>query len=129
MPWFTLYWDSKTEDDIWIKISDFYLGNTNQSPFQSRFTNSSYSIDLFGTLEIKSSDSESQFIKLFLGQIPLMVLSSKCVLKQQAEVSKLNEDFYEIGGFFIVNGLEKLLRNLIVPKKNYPIGVIRQTFT
>lgn len=82
MPWFTLYWDYKTEEDIWIKISDFYLGNTNQSPFQSRFTNSSYSIDLFGTLEIKSSDSESQFIKLFLGQIPLMVLSSKCVLKQ-----------------------------------------------
>ena len=34
------------------------------------------------------------------------------------------EDCYEVGGFFIVNGLEKILRNIIIPKRNFPVGVI-----
>jgi hypothetical protein len=28
----------------------------------------------------------------------------------------LKEDSFEVGGFFIVNGLEKILRNIIIPK-------------
>jgi DNA-directed RNA polymerase I subunit RPA2 len=39
------------------------------------------------------------------------------------------EDSYEVGGFFIVNGLEKLLRNIIIPKRNFPVGVIRPSFS
>ena len=37
--------------------------------------------------------------------------------------------FRLIGGFFIINGLEKILRNIIIPKKNFPIGIIRSSFS
>ena len=41
---------------------------------------------------------------------------------------KFNEDEIEVGGYFVVNGLEKILRNIIVPRKNYPMCVVRGTF-
>lgn len=59
-----------------------------------------------------------------------MVLSNKCLLaKDKKNITQLQEDTNEVGGFFIVNGLEKILRNIIIPRKNFPISVIRPTFT
>ena len=37
------------------------------------------------------------------------------------------EESEEFGGYFIVNGNEKLIRMLIVPKRNYAIALIRNT--
>lgn len=44
-------------------------------------------------------------------------------------LEELKEDPFEVGGFFIVNGLEKILRNIIIPKWNFPVGVIRSSFS
>lgn len=37
------------------------------------------------------------------------------------------EESEESGGFFIVNGNEKLIRMLIIAKRNYPLAVVRNT--
>ncbi len=39
------------------------------------------------------------------------------------------EDSEELGGYFIVNGIEKLIRLLIVSRRNYPMAIIRSSFT
>lgn len=59
-----------------------------------------------------------------------MVQSKNCHLSTLDPTSLVaaNEDCTEVGGYFILNGLEKLLRMLQVPKKNYPFGITRQTF-
>lgn len=58
-----------------------------------------------------------------------MVLSKNCILtKEKNKLHKYNEDQIEVGGYFVVNGLEKILRNIIVPRKNYPMCVVRGTF-
>ena len=31
----------------------------------------------------------------------------------------------EMGGYFIVNGIEKVIRMLIMPRRNYPIAMSR----
>lgn len=59
-----------------------------------------------------------------------MVQSKNCHLAQltPAQLVAANEDCTEVGGYFILNGLEKLLRMLQVPKKNFPFGIVRSTF-
>ena len=86
-------------------------------------------ISLFATFKITINDSEEFVKNLSLGEIPLMVMSNKCTLFQdQKNLIKYKEDECEVGGYFIVNGLEKILRNIIIPRKNYPLGIIRSTF-
>ena len=38
------------------------------------------------------------------------------------------EETEELGGYFIVNGIEKLIRLLIVNKRNYPMAIVRPSF-
>ena len=38
------------------------------------------------------------------------------------------EESEELGGYFIVNGNEKLIRMLIVARRNYPMAIIRNSF-
>jgi DNA-directed RNA polymerase I subunit RPA2 len=68
--------------------------------------------------------------KISLGDIPIMVQSKHCHLANltPTQVVAANEDCTEVGGYFILNGLEKLLRQLQVPKKNYAFGITRGTF-
>jgi DNA-directed RNA polymerase I subunit RPA2 len=33
-----------------------------------------------------------------------------------------NEDALEFGGYFVLNGLEKIIRLLILQKRNYPLA-------
>ena len=35
----------------------------------------------------------------------------------------------ELGGYFIINGNERLIRMLIMTKRNYPVSFYRGTFT
>lgn len=45
-----------------------------------------------------------------------------------AEMVQHKEESEEFGGYFIVNGLEKLIRFLIVSKRNYPLAILRNSF-
>lgn len=42
---------------------------------------------------------------------------------------KKNEDPNEFGGYFIVNGNEKIVRMLIIQKRNYPVAFLRPSYT
>jgi len=48
-------------------------------------------------------------------------------LSPQDLVNK-REETEELGGYFIVNGIEKLIRMLIVNRRNYPMAIIRPSF-
>ena len=55
-----------------------------------------------------------------MGRIPVMVKSDKCHLKglSPAKLVAQDEEPNEMGGYFVCNGLEKLIRLLIVPRSN-----------
>ena len=65
-----------------------------------------------------------------LSDIPLMVQSKNCHLYKLSpeELIKKKEDCTEFGGYFIVNGNEKLVRMLIITKRNFPICFERTSF-
>ncbi|KAJ3117269.1 hypothetical protein HK098_006309 [Nowakowskiella sp. JEL0407] len=64
------------------------------------------------------------------GKIPIMVRSSKCHLynKSPKELIAAHEDADEFGGYFIINGNERLLRLLVVPRRNHAIALVRPAF-
>lgn len=45
-----------------------------------------------------------------------------------AELVNAKEETEELGGYFLVNGLEKLIRMLIVGKRNFPMAIVRPSF-
>ncbi|XP_051928915.1 DNA-directed RNA polymerase I subunit RPA2 isoform X2 [Hippocampus zosterae] len=66
-------------------------------------------------------------IKQGLGQIPIMVKSKLCNLHGMTprQLVEHHEEAEEMGGYFIVNGIEKVIRLLIMPRRNYPIAMSR----
>ncbi|XP_061894629.1 DNA-directed RNA polymerase I subunit RPA2 isoform X2 [Entelurus aequoreus] len=66
-------------------------------------------------------------IKQSLGQVPVMVKSKLCNLHGMSpkQLVEHHEEAEEMGGYFIVNGIEKVIRLLIMPRRNYPIAMSR----
>lgn len=64
------------------------------------------------------------------GQVPLMLKSNRCHLEKLSpnELVEQKEESDELGGYFIVNGIEKLIRMLIVQRRNHPMALIRPSF-
>ena len=68
-----------------------------------------------------------QAFKCF-AEVPIMVKSNVCKLYKMppSELIFNGEDENEFGGYFIVNGMEKMIRLLLVQRRNYPLALIRQ---
>ena len=59
-----------------------------------------------------------------------MVGSKNCSLSglNETELIRKKEDMYEWGGYFIINGNERIIRMLIMNKRNYPVAFDRGSF-
>nr|XP_060610452.1 DNA-directed RNA polymerase I subunit RPA2-like [Anolis sagrei ordinatus] len=66
-------------------------------------------------------------IKQSLGHVPIMVKSKLCNLHglSPKELIKHHEEQEEMGGYFIINGIEKVMRLIIMPRRNFPLAVIK----
>nr|XP_010983243.2 DNA-directed RNA polymerase I subunit RPA2 [Camelus dromedarius] len=66
-------------------------------------------------------------IKQFLGHVPIMVKSRLCNLYSLPPKALIehHEEAEEMGGYFIINGIEKVIRMLIMPRRNFPIAMVR----
>ncbi|CUM64158.1 uncharacterized protein PRCAT00001750001 [Priceomyces carsonii] len=64
------------------------------------------------------------------GQVPIMLKSNRCHLEKLSpnELVEKKEESDELGGYFIVNGIEKLIRMLIVQRRNHAMAIIRPSF-
>jgi DNA-directed RNA polymerase I subunit RPA2 len=89
-------------------------------PRKSRETKISYQGDLFISILIKISRYFPERFILKIGKIPIMIKSVKCNLNflKPRQLIELDEEEYETGGYFIIKGNEKILRLLVVPKRN-----------
>jgi len=64
------------------------------------------------------------------GDMPIMVMSKGCHLrgKNPEELMRLKEEQTEFGGYFIVNGIERCVRLLQVPRANHPTAIQRSSY-
>jgi hypothetical protein len=75
--------------------------------------------------------AETVRIPVRLGDVPIMVRSSRCHLAglSPAELVGVREEAVEFGGYFLCNGIERILRMLQIPKRNYPMAITRSAYT
>ncbi|PHT60196.1 hypothetical protein CQW23_02559 [Capsicum baccatum] len=69
--------------------------------------------------------------KINFGQFPIMLKSKLCHLRAADDSRKLiahKEEPSEMGGYFILKGLERVIRLIILPKRNYPMSMARNSF-
>ena len=99
-------------------------------PFETRLTGDSYEAPLLATIARIVDGGQVEKRKINLGSIPIMIKSKNCHLSKLSnkELVTKNEDCTEVGGYFIMNGLDKLLRMIVIPRKNYPFAIQRPTF-
>ncbi|KRZ16703.1 DNA-directed RNA polymerase I subunit RPA2, partial [Trichinella zimbabwensis] len=90
-------------------------------PSECRVSCRSYSAKLLATLTIKINNRVVDSARRNLGDIPIMVMSNRCHLTKLSpnQLVKEKEEMNEMGGYFIVNGQEKVVRMLIAQRRNY----------
>jgi len=100
-------------------------------PCDARLSHGTYLCPLKCKLGLRLGEAAAKTVlDTDLGQIPAMVRSKVCNLDgvPPEELALHGEDGTEAGGYFIVNGTEKVVRLLIVPRNNYPMAVTRSSF-
>jgi len=93
------------------------------TPMEARIRDLTYASPIFVEMIpiINGVEQEPQEIKL--GEIPIMVKSKKCVLhgKTNEELIELGEDPQDPGGYFIINGTERVIVMVEEVLSNRPI--------
>ncbi|KAJ8024605.1 DNA-directed RNA polymerase I subunit RPA2 [Holothuria leucospilota] len=96
-------------------------------PAECRGRGCTYGAPLNVHIQWSSSSGQGDIQEKCLGNIPIMVKSSHCNLHQlkPSELIRRKEEAEEMGGYFIINGIEKVVRMLVVPRRNYPLALCR----
>lgn len=100
-------------------------------PSECRERMTSYRSRLILKFAYSVNDGPEIFENREAGQLPVMLMSNRCHLEgmSPAELVANKEESEELGGYFVVNGIEKLIRLLIVQRRNHPMAIVRPSFT
>lgn len=111
-------------------INKVSIRNRKIYPAECRERHATYRGKLRARVAYKLNDGEWTETDRDLGQMPVMLKSNRCHLEgcTPAQLIVHKEESEELGGYFIVNGVEKLIRMLIVPRRNYPMAIVRGSF-
>ncbi len=76
------------------------------------------------------SSSETQRLSRRLGEMPIMLGSSRCHTHKKSpnQLVAMGEESNEFGGCFIVSGIERCVRLLQVPRRNHMLAIKRPTY-
>jgi DNA-directed RNA polymerase I subunit RPA2 len=83
------------------------------------------------TLEFDSNFSDHSFEVTFpTGPLPIMIGSTHCWTRQMnhKELVAAKEDDNEVGGYFIVGGIERIVRMLVYAHPNVPTTITRSSW-
>ena len=101
-------------------------------PRECRERRLSYKAALRGTI-MASVEGEPpiELRNMKIAQVPVMLQTQNCHLSKldRKQLLAAGEEEMECGGYFIVNGLEKLCRLLIMTRKNYVMALVRPAFS
>ena len=114
-----LYVGGENGDEIFVDRPTTYENGTPKliTPNDARMRNLTYESHIFAKVFIKitTHDSAKEFTKTFnnvaIGSIPIMLHSDTCILKNQGSniLRRLGECPYDTGGYFIIDGKEKVI--------------------
>ncbi|KAK8206784.1 DNA-directed RNA polymerase I subunit RPA2 [Zalaria obscura] len=99
-------------------------------PVECRERHVTYKGRFRGRFEWRVNQGEWKESVREFGTLPIMLRSNRCHLEKLSPQGLVNarEETEELGGYFIVNGIEKLVRMLVVNRRNFPMAIIRPSF-
>lgn len=102
------------------------------TPREARESGTTYAGSFTATLQIdiEGKSSISLTLPIRLGELPLMLMSNKCHLKGRTVKQLLDwkEEENEVGGYFIISGLERIIRLLQVQRRNVAMAIERSSY-
>ncbi|CAK0906942.1 unnamed protein product, partial [Prorocentrum cordatum] len=104
---------------------------SNWTPSMCRLSHTTYGGQLRANFSMRiGGEPGTTTTEADLGSIPVMVRSKRCHLHglNEKQLVAHGEDHTERGGYFILNGLERIIRLLIMPRANYPMAVNRPSY-
>jgi DNA-directed RNA polymerase III subunit RPC2 len=81
------------------------------TPNECRLRDLTYAAPIYVDIEYTRGKQIVRRPGNFIGRLPIMLRSNKCVLynKDEREMARLNECPLDPGGYFVVNGTEKVI--------------------
>ena len=111
--------------------NDDFSENSNITPREARERGISYTGSLLAHLIIDIDDTiDGMGFSSKFGEFPIMVKSERCHLRGLSPMKLVNlkEEANEVGGYFITNGIERVIRLLQVPRRNYATAIESSSF-
>ncbi|XP_037499224.1 DNA-directed RNA polymerase III subunit RPC2 [Rhipicephalus sanguineus] len=112
---------SDADPNFYLKYLDIRVGEPNieedftvgrrTTPHECRLRDMTYSAPIVVDIEYTRGQERVQRSDFPIGRMPIMLRSAKCVLadKTHFQMSQLNECPYDPGGYFVVNGVERVI--------------------
>ncbi|BFY98621.1 hypothetical protein BsWGS_01660 [Bradybaena similaris] len=101
--------------------------NAKVYPAECRERQVTYQGEIQVLISYTCSNGKSGVLDRTVGQMPIMVKSTACNIAnlKPKELVARGEEAEEMGGYFIINGNEKVIRLLIQQRRNYPMCFCR----
>lgn len=98
-------------DDVFVGDGRDSKGDTTVAPNECRLRDMTYAAPILVDIKYTKANNVYRRKGMQIGRLPIMLRSSKCVLsgKSEAEMSAMDECPLDPGGYFIVNGTEKVI--------------------
>ncbi|XP_043799953.1 DNA-directed RNA polymerase I subunit RPA2 [Apis laboriosa] len=96
-------------------------------PTECRQRGCSYKGKITVKLGWSINDKLQETLARDLGEIPIMIKSNRCHLNKMnpKDLVLHGEHEQEWGGYFVIKGLERIIRMLLMTRRNYPIAIKR----
>ncbi|KAF5094949.1 hypothetical protein D0Z00_003324 [Geotrichum galactomycetum] len=139
---------SDVDPQFYFKYLDIRVGtpqrqdldsfNNSITPHECRLRDLTYAAPIFVDVEYTRGKKIIYQRGIEIGRMPIMLRSSKCVLnnKSELEMAKMKECPLDPGGYFIVNGTEKVIlvqeqlsKNRIIVEADEKKGIVQASVT
>ncbi|MCX8135867.1 MAG: DNA-directed RNA polymerase subunit B, partial [Pyrobaculum aerophilum] len=111
----------------WPRIKESDGSESLIYPMEARLRNATYSAPLYLTATLYVDDEPYATETFYIGELPIMVKSKRCNLTRlrPSEYAKRFEDPQDFGGYFIINGSERVIisqEDLVADRPIYDKG-------
>jgi len=132
-----LGWPTRIEEDE-ADMSRYRWGNSTVTPNECRLRDNSYSAPIMVDVSYSRGLRTIRRKGIVIGRLPVMLRSSRCILtnKTEDEMANLRECPLDPGGYFVVNGTEKVIlvqeqisKNRVIVEKGTKYGIVQASVT
>lgn len=137
---------SDVDPEFYLRYVDIRVGKKSSSstkdyltpPHECRLRDMTYSAPIYVDIEYTRGRNIIMHKDVEIGRMPIMLRSNKCILydADESKMAKLNECPLDPGGYFIVNGTEKVIlvqeqlsKNRIIVEADEKKGIVQASVT